>query len=92
MLQCFSLSFTVDWDKVVETELKDDAAKSEDALNEVFQTIYSQGSDEVKKAMNKSFVSIFGNYHKYYSHINECNILIIIIIFTVDFVCKHLVI
>uniref|UniRef100_A0A1B6MTK1 CS domain-containing protein n=1 Tax=Graphocephala atropunctata TaxID=36148 RepID=A0A1B6MTK1_9HEMI len=48
------------WDKFVETELKDDASQGEAALNELFQRIYSEGSDEVKKAMNKSFLESGG--------------------------------
>ncbi|KAG8249030.1 protein SGT1 homolog [Homalodisca vitripennis] len=48
------------WDKFVETELKDDPAQGEAALNELFQKIYSEGSDEVKKAMNKSFLESGG--------------------------------
>uniref|UniRef100_A0A1B6C3D0 CS domain-containing protein n=1 Tax=Clastoptera arizonana TaxID=38151 RepID=A0A1B6C3D0_9HEMI len=48
------------WDKVVETELKDENSDSEELLNELFQNIYTQGSDEVKKAMNKSFVESGG--------------------------------
>lgn len=48
------------WDKLVESELKDDAAQGEAALNELFQKIYTEGSDEVKKAMNKSFVESGG--------------------------------
>jgi suppressor of G2 allele of SKP1 len=43
-----------DWDKVA---LEDDKPEGEAALNALFQQIYSEGSDEVKKAMNKSFVS-----------------------------------
>lgn len=48
------------WDKLVESELKDDAAQGEAALNELFQKIYTEGSDEVKKAMNKSFLESGG--------------------------------
>lgn len=48
------------WDKLVENELKDDAAQGEAALNELFQKIYTEGSDEVKKAMNKSFLESGG--------------------------------
>ncbi|KAJ9584057.1 hypothetical protein L9F63_021594 [Diploptera punctata] len=49
---------TTDWDRVVgdiareETEEK---PEGDAALNALFQKIYSQGSDEVKRAMNKSF-------------------------------------
>ncbi|XP_054264409.1 protein SGT1 homolog [Macrosteles quadrilineatus] len=48
------------WDRLVENELKDDAAEGEAALNELFQKIYTEGSDEVKKAMNKSFLESGG--------------------------------
>jgi len=48
------------WDQFVQSELKDDAAQGEAALNELFQKIYSEGSDEVKKAMNKSFLESGG--------------------------------
>lgn len=48
------------WDKLVETELKDDTAEGEAALNELFQKIYTDGNDEVKKAMNKSFLESGG--------------------------------
>jgi len=48
------------WDKLVENELKDDASQGEAALNELFQKIYTEGSDEVKKAMNKSFLESGG--------------------------------
>jgi suppressor of G2 allele of SKP1 len=40
-----------DWDKIV---IDDD---KEDGVDQLFQKIYSEGSDEIKKAMNKSFVS-----------------------------------
>lgn len=49
-----------DWDKFVETELKDDSSQGDAALNELFQKIYTEGSDEVKKAMNKSFLESGG--------------------------------
>lgn len=49
-----------DWDKVIGDMLNKDNDKLEgnEALNALFQKIYSEGSDEVRKAMNKSFVSI----------------------------------
>jgi len=46
------------WDKVVkdvEEEEKIDNKEGDAALNSLFQQIYADGSDEVKKAMNKSF-------------------------------------
>ena len=47
-----------DWNKItsnIEKELEDDKPEGEAALNQMFQKIYGEGSDEVKKAMNKSF-------------------------------------
>ncbi|KAK7866437.1 hypothetical protein R5R35_008964 [Gryllus longicercus] len=47
-----------DWDRVVGDIAKEEAdekPEGEAALNALFQKIYSQGSDEVKRAMNKSF-------------------------------------
>ena len=47
-----------DWNKItssIEKELEDDKPEGEAALNAMFQKIYGEGSDEVKKAMNKSF-------------------------------------
>jgi hypothetical protein len=49
-----------DWDRVVGDITKqegDENPEGDAALNALFQKIYSQGSDEVKRAMNKSFVS-----------------------------------
>lgn len=47
------------WDKVV-SEIEDDKLEGEAVLNALFQKIYSEGSDEVKKAMNKSFIESGG--------------------------------
>lgn len=52
----------VDWNAVerqIKEEEKLENPEGEEALNKMFQEIYGKGSDEVKKAMNKSFVSIF---------------------------------
>lgn len=51
-----------DWDKVV-TDIEkseEDKPEGEAALNALFQKIYAEGSDELKKAMNKSFVESGG--------------------------------
>lgn len=51
-----------DWDKLVaDLERPEGSNEEEDgsALNELFRKIYMDGSDEVRRAMNKSFVSFF---------------------------------
>ncbi len=47
-----------DWDKLaknIETEEKSEKKEGDAALNELFQKIYADASDETKRAMNKSF-------------------------------------
>lgn len=50
-----------DW-TAIEREIKEQEAKEkpvgEEALNKLFQDIYGKGDDNVKRAMNKSYVSI----------------------------------
>lgn len=50
------------WDKVVVAlaETEEDKPQGEAALNALFQQIYGQGSDDVRRAMNKSFVESGG--------------------------------
>lgn len=47
-----------DWDKVekeLEKQEAEEKPEGEDALNALFQQIYGKGSDDVRRAMNKSF-------------------------------------
>ncbi|XP_065320461.1 protein SGT1 homolog isoform X2 [Gordionus sp. m RMFG-2023] len=47
------------WDKIekeIEKEEQDAKLEGEGAITQLFQQIYADGSDEVKRAMNKSFI------------------------------------
>jgi len=48
------------WEKIVDEETKNDKPEGEEALNKVFQDIFSNGTDEQKRAMMKSFTESGG--------------------------------
>lgn len=58
-----------DWDAIEREIVKEFAAadkpQGQDGVNSLFQKIYGDGDDEVKRAMNKSFVSIYCCYWMY---------------------------
>jgi len=50
---------TRNWDKIA-SDFQEDPPEGDAALNALFQKIYEEGTDEVKKAMNKSFMESGG--------------------------------
>ncbi|XP_029458838.1 protein SGT1 homolog isoform X4 [Rhinatrema bivittatum] len=58
-----SSHYTRNWDKLVveiKEEEKTEKLEGDAALNQLFQQIYADGTDEVKRAMNKSFMESGG--------------------------------
>lgn len=47
------------WDKIATEEIGQDKLEGDEGLNKVFQDIYSNASEEQRRAMIKSFVCFF---------------------------------
>lgn len=60
-----SCAYKRDWDKIAtdiakSEEEEEKNAQGEDAVNKLFQKIYNEGSEDVRRAMNKSFMESGG--------------------------------
>jgi suppressor of G2 allele of SKP1 len=44
------------WDKIVNSSVEEEKPEGEQAVNALFQQIYANGNEEIKRAMMKSFV------------------------------------
>ena len=62
-----SSHYTHNWDKMVSEIKKEEAEEKPEGdagLNKFFQQLYAGADEQVKRAMNKSFVRFsMGNYH-----------------------------